>query len=172
MPQLGEQSRLVAASRRHDLVVGSPRFERSGILGRAPLECFLRVAFVHPVIGLLTVLLAVFVMSRGLTSRRRDSRAHAARRIHRRWAPWALAAMALSAVTGTASTVFLRQDLSLGETWHLAVGWTAVAWMSAAGLLTRAFTRNPSLRRVHPWLGVVSVALAVIQAILGIQLLP
>jgi uncharacterized membrane protein YozB (DUF420 family) len=130
------------------------------------------VAFVHPVIGALAVLLAVFVMSRGLASRRADPRAHVARRIHRRWAPWALAAMALSAVTGTASTLLLREDLTLGETWHLAVGWTAVAWMAAAGLLTRAFTRNPRLRTVHPWLGVVSVALALVQAILGIQLLP
>lgn len=130
------------------------------------------MAFVHPVIGALTVLLAVFVMSRGLASRRAAPRAHAARRIHRRWAPWALAAMVLSAVTGTASTIYLRQDLTLGETWHLAVGWTAVAWMSAAGLLTRAFTRNPGLRAVHPWLGIVSVGLALLQAILGIQLLP
>ncbi len=81
--------------------------------------------------------------------------------------------MALSAVTGTASTIYLRQeDLTLGETWHFAVGWSAVAFMSAGGLLTRAFTRNPGLRRVHPWLGVVAVSLAVIQAILGIQLLP
>lgn len=130
------------------------------------------MAFVHPVIGALTVLFAVFVMSRGLASRRSDLRATAARRVHRRWAPWALAAMLLSALTGTASTWFLRHDLTLGETWHLAVGWTAVAWMSAAGLLTRAFTRNPGLRAVHPWLGVISVALAVLQVILGIQLLP
>jgi hypothetical protein len=130
------------------------------------------VAFVHPVIGALAILLSVFVMSRGLASRRADPQAHAARRIHRRWAPWALAAMTLSAVTGTASTVLLRQDLTLGETWHLAIGWIAVAWMAAAGLLTRAFTRNPRLRAVHPWLGVVAVALALVQAILGIQLLP
>ena len=32
--------------------------------------------------------------------------------------------------------------------------------------------RDPRLRTVHPWLGVGSVALAVLQAILGIQLLP
>jgi hypothetical protein len=80
--------------------------------------------------------------------------------------------MAASAVTGTATTVYVRDDLTLGETWHFAVGWTAVAWMACAGLLTRAFTRDPRLRSVHPWLGVVSVALAVVQAILGIQLLP
>lgn len=130
------------------------------------------MAFVHPVLGALTVLFSVFVMSRGLASRRAGPRAHAARRVHRRWAPWALAAMCLSAVSGTASTVFLRDDLTLGETWHLAVGWTAVAWMASAGLLTRAFTRDPRLRSVHPWLGLVSVALAITQAILGIQLLP
>ena len=80
--------------------------------------------------------------------------------------------MVVSALTGTASTVLLRDDLTLGETWHLAVGWTAVTWMATAGLLTRAFTRNPGLRAVHPWLGVVSVGLAVVQVILGIQLLP
>ena len=130
------------------------------------------MAFVHPILGALTVLFSVFVMSRGLASRRRDPQAHTARRVHRRFAPWALAAMITSAVTGTASTLLLRDDLSLGETWHLYVGWTAVAWMSAAGLLTRAFTRDPRLRSVHPWIGVGSVALALLQAILGIQLLP
>ena len=130
------------------------------------------MAFLHPILGALTVLFAVFVMSRGLASRQPTRHATGARRTHRRWAPWALAAMALSAVTGTLSTLVLRDDLTLGETWHFLVGWTAVAWMACAGLLTRAFTRNPRLRTVHPWLGVGSVALAVLQAILGIQLLP
>ena len=83
------------------------------------------MAFLHPILGALTVLFAAFVMSRGLASRQRRAGAHAARRTHRRWAPWALAAMVLSATTGTASTLALRDDLTLGETWHFAVGWTA-----------------------------------------------
>jgi Protein of unknown function (DUF4079) len=126
----------------------------------------------HPLFGLLTIVFSVWVMSRGLRARSGGKPASAARRAHRRWAPWAFAAMVAAAVSGSASTVWLRPDLTLGETWHLAVGWSAVAVMGVAGLLTRAFTRRPSLRAVHPWLGIVAVVLALVQGLLGIELLP
>ena len=68
---------------------------------------------------------------------------------------------------------FIRMwDLELGETRHLVVGWTAIALMGIGGLLTRAFTRNPWLRSVHPWIGIAAVVLALAQGVLGIELLP
>lgn len=130
------------------------------------------MAFLHPLFGVLTIAFSVWIMSRGLAARSGTKHATRARRVHRRWAPWAFACMLLSGLSGTASTLVLRPDLTLGETWHLAIGWTAIGWMGAAGLLTRAFTRDPRLRRVHPWLGVGSVVLAIVQGIVGIELLP
>jgi uncharacterized membrane protein len=130
------------------------------------------MAFVHPLIGTLTILATLWIMSRGLTARSGTKHATAARRLHKRWAPWVLAAMVLSGVTGVASTLTIRPDLHLGQTWHLAVGWVAIGLMAAAGLLTRAFTRDPRLRSVHPWIGVASAVLALLQGILGIELLP
>ena len=130
------------------------------------------MVFLHPLIGAVTILLAVWVMARGLAARRGGRGATAARRFHKRWSPWAFGAMLLSGLTGTASTVWLRPDLTLGETNHLVVGWTAIGLMAAGGLLTRAFTRNPGLRSVHPWIGVAAVVLALAQGVIGIQLLP
>ncbi|MEQ1506530.1 MAG: DUF4079 family protein [Myxococcota bacterium] len=130
------------------------------------------MALVHPVLGTITILFSVWVMSRGLIARRGTKASTAARRIHRKWAPWALGGMVLSGATGLASTVWLRDDLTVGETWHLAVGCTAIASMGAAGLATRAFSRDPRLRTIHPWIGVVSVVVAIAQGILGIELLP
>jgi Protein of unknown function (DUF4079) len=130
------------------------------------------MAFLHPVLGAATIALTLWILSRGLTARSGTRQATAARRVHKKWAPWVFAAMVASGLSGTASTVWLRDDLELGETWHLAVGWTAIGVMGATGLLTRAFTRNPALRGVHPWIGVVAAVLALIQGFLGFELLP
>ena len=130
------------------------------------------MAFLHPVLGALTIVFSVWIMARGLTARQGGKSATNARRFHKRWAPWAFCAMLASGLTGTASTLLLRPDLTLGETNHLVVGWTAIGLMGAGGLLTRAFTRNPWLRSVHPWIGVAAVLLALAQGVIGIQLLP
>lgn len=130
------------------------------------------MAFVHPVIGAFTILFSLWIMARGLTARQGGKSAHRARRFHKRWAPWAFAAMLISGITGTVSTVWLRPDLTLGETWHLALGWGSILLMGAAGVLTRAFTASPALRNIHPFVGIASVIAAFVQGILGIELLP
>lgn len=127
---------------------------------------------VHPALGALTIALTVWVMTRGLTARSGTRQATAARRTHRRWAPWVFALMVGSGVSGTASTIWLRPDLTVGETWHLAVGWGSILIMGVAGLLTRGFTRDPRLRAVHPWIGVIAAIAAIVQGFLGIELLP
>lgn len=130
------------------------------------------MAFLHPVLGTLTILFSLWILARGLTARQGGKSATRARRFHKRWAPWALGAMVASGISGTASTLWLRPDLTLGETWHLAVGFLSIGLMGVTGLLTRAFTKSPSLRNVHPFLGIASVALGFLQGILGIELLP
>ena len=130
------------------------------------------MAFVHPVLGTVAILFSVWIMSRGLAARQRNKGAHAARRTHRRWAFYALGAMVVAAASGTASTIWLRPDLELGETAHLAVGIVVVVLMGIGGLLTRYFTRSNALRSIHPWIGIAAVVGSIVQGILGIELLP
>lgn len=130
------------------------------------------MAFVHPALGTLTVLFSIWILSRGLTARQGGKHAHAARRQHKRWAWWALGGMVASLVSGVASTLLLRPDLTLGETWHTALGVAVVSAMGLAALLTRYFTRDPRLRSVHPWIGIAAVIGGIAQAIVGIELLP
>ncbi len=130
------------------------------------------MSYLHPLLGACAVLLTAFVATRGLVARQGGKPATAARRLHRRLGPWALGLMWASAILGTTSTLVLRPDLTLGETWHLAVGWAGVALMTVAALLTRQFTREPRLRSVHPWIGVVALLAALLQALTGIELLP
>jgi hypothetical protein len=130
------------------------------------------MAFVHPAIGALTILFSAWIMTRGLVARQGVKESTKARRFHKKWAPWAFAGMVLSGITGLLSTLLLRPDLTLGETWHLVLGLTSIGLMGAAGLLTRSFTRDPRLRTVHPWIGVAAVVVAAVQGIVGIELLP
>lgn len=131
------------------------------------------MAFVHPAIGAIAVLLTVWFGSRGLVARQGTKASPKARRTHRRYAWWALVAMGLAAVTGLASTVWLRDDLEIGDTWHLEIGLAVVALMGVGALLTRRFTKTtPALRTAHLVLGLLAVAGSVLQAIVGIELLP
>ncbi len=130
------------------------------------------MAFVHPVIGTVVVLFSLWIMSRGLRARQGGKGAHAARRTHKRWAWYALVGMLLALTSGMASTLWIRPDLELGETWHLALGWLVVGLMAIAALLTRYFTHNAQLRQIHPWIGIAAVGGGIAQAIVGIELLP
>ena len=130
------------------------------------------MAFLHPVLGTIAILLSVFIMSRGLVAQQGTKASTKARRTHKRWAWYALGAMVVAWLSGFASTVWLRDDLELGETWHLAVGVAVVALMGLGGLLTRYFTRNSTLRRIHPWVGIAAVVGSIVQALVGIELLP
>ncbi len=130
------------------------------------------MAFVHPVIGTLVILYSLWIMSRGLKARQGGRGAHQARRTHKRWAMYAMVGMVAALASGMASTVWLRPDLTLGETWHLALGWSVVGTMAIAAVLTRYFTRSERLRQLHPWIGIASVVGGIAQAIVGIELLP
>ncbi|MCB9685358.1 MAG: DUF4079 family protein [Alphaproteobacteria bacterium] len=130
------------------------------------------MAYVHPVLGVCAVILTAFLASRGLVARQGARNATSARRLHKRMGPWVLALMWIAAVGGTVTTALWRPDLELGETWHLVLGWGSVLVMSTAALSTRAFSRRPSVRRIHPWIGVTALVLTLAQALTGIELLP
>lgn len=131
------------------------------------------MAFLHPLLGTLTVLFSIWILSRGLAARQGGKHAHKARRLHARWAWWALWGMVASLVSGLVSTVALRPELTLDDTvWHTALGFAVVGLMAVAAVLTRYFTKDPRLRAVHPWIGIAAVIGGIAQAIVGIELLP
>lgn len=157
----------------HDCVLHAPcRWRRRPASGVASGYSDAVMAFVHPILGGITLLLAIWLMSRGLVVRRGGKPATAARRAHKRWAWWILGLVWASLLTGFGSTILLRPDLELGETWHLALGLVVVGLFTLGGLLTRGFTRDRRLRAVHPWIGILAVLIGIAHAITGIELLP
>lgn len=131
------------------------------------------MAFIHPVLGGIAVLLGVFIMSRGLVARQGTKASTKARRSHKRWAWWAFGAMVVALGSGVASTLWIRDDLEVGEeTVHLELGIAVVVVMGLGGLATRYFTRDPRWRALHPWVGIAAVLGALAQAVIGIELLP
>ncbi|MEM6929718.1 MAG: hypothetical protein AAF602_22455, partial [Myxococcota bacterium] len=66
------------------------------------------MAFVHPVLGVVAILLTVWIGSRGMVARQGTKASPKARRTHRKYAVIALGAMVVASITGTASTVWLR----------------------------------------------------------------
>jgi hypothetical protein len=130
------------------------------------------VEFVHPVLGALVVFLSVWVMTRGLVTWQGGKPATKARRTHKRWAPWAYWGMLLAAFLGTLTTVFVREDLDPATTWHFWLGWTATGLMGISFLAIRYRKGRPMLRKVHPVLGGTAVVMALVQMLLGFELLP
>ncbi len=111
-------------------------------------------------------------MTRGLVAGRGGKPATKARRVHKRWAPWAYWGMLLAAALGTATTWFLRADLDTGDTLHFWLGWFATGLMGTAWLAIRYRKGRPWLRKVHPWLGGIAVVIALVQMMLGFEMLP
>jgi cytochrome bd-type quinol oxidase subunit 2 len=129
--------------------------------------------FVHPVLGGLALLALAYTGSRGLLARQGGKGAHAKRRFHARYAPYAFAACAVAAVTGIATVVGVRADLSPADTWHFWSGMAVTALMTALWWLTpRRYRRNPTVRTLHPVLGVAAMVVGVGVLLFGIELLP
>ncbi len=128
--------------------------------------------WLHPLLGALTLAATLFLASRGLVARGGTLAAAPARRLHRRLGPPVLAAMWLTLIGGFGSTLLFRDDLTVGETWHTAVGVLTVLGMTASWGSTRAFVRGPWVRAAHLTLGVGVALAAILQGLLGIELLP
>jgi hypothetical protein len=129
--------------------------------------------FVHPALGGVAVAAMAWVGSRGLLARQGAPGAHAKRRAHARWGPWALAAVVTAALTGSATVAWVRDDLDLAASWHFWAGWAAAAGMSALAWATpRRMRGSTAVRTGHPWVGAAVLGLGVFVLIVGIELLP
>lgn len=129
--------------------------------------------FVHPVLGGLAILAMAFTGSRGLLARQGARGAHAKRRFHARWAPYAFAACLLAAATGLTTVGLVRDDLDLGGTEHFWAGLLVTSLMALLWWVTpRRFRRNSWVRNGHPVLGVLALVVSLGVLLFGIELLP
>ena len=126
--------------------------------------------FLHPLIALGTVAFLFHAATLGLRSRQR--RGEAARPLHAARAPWALALVWVSALSGVAATWLWRRDLEVASGWHFWIGWIVVGVLSAGGLLSRRIHDDETARRIHPALGLVALLFAMLQIFFGMPLLP
>ncbi len=128
------------------------------------------LAFLHPLIALATIALVFHVATLGLRSRQR--RGEEARPVHARRAPWALAMVWLSAITGVAATWLWRPDLGLAGGWHFWFGLGVVALVSTGAVLSRQVPENETARKIHPAVGLLALLFAALQIFFGMPMLP
>ncbi|MFP6664406.1 MAG: DUF4079 family protein [Deltaproteobacteria bacterium] len=127
------------------------------------------LAFLHPLIGLVALVLLFRAASLGLRSRER--RGAPLRAQHAKAAPRALAATLLAFVMGLVSTILWRPDLELAGGWHFRIGAAIVLLLGAGALLSRHIHDSQRARRIHPLLGATALLLAAVQVFLGLPLL-
>jgi hypothetical protein len=129
------------------------------------------LAYVHPVVGGLVILLLFYVGSLGLRARNDRRRARQLLAQHARLAPWIYGLILASWVGGFASTWLLRHDLELGASTHLRIGVALVLALSA-GVVTSRWMQRAEVRAIHPWLGAAALLLAAAQVFFGLQITP
>ena len=130
------------------------------------------MAYVHPVIGFLVVSTLLWVASLGLRARQRRPSAAAARATHSRLAPVVLVVAVGTAVVGTVSVAWLRDDLTVARSWHFRVAWTVVGLLIAASLVSRRFGTVANARQAHALIGVTAALGALVGLLLGLGILP
>ncbi len=131
------------------------------------------MVYLHPLLGAAVVALLLYVGSLGIRSRGRSRARGRLLASHSRIAPLCFALVALVWAAGCLSTVFLRDDLSLAESTHFAIGTSLLAVMGAGFWTSRlALSGGENAREVHVWLGVAAVLLAVAQAFTGLRITP
>lgn len=128
------------------------------------------MVYLHPLLGVLAALFFTWIGFRGLGARRRGNDAPVARATHRRLAPWAFALIATAAVGGTGSVLLLRDDLEPADSTHFWTGWSAT--VLGAGLWLSSRRLQGAAKTLHPLLGLLGMAVALLTALLGIRMLP
>ncbi|NOY27631.1 MAG: DUF4079 family protein, partial [Oligoflexia bacterium] len=119
------------------------------------------MVWLHPVLGILAVLLILWTGMAGLSARQRDPSAPAKRRLHHRFAPVAGLLAGLAAVAGTLTVIFVRDDLDVAASWHFRAGWLCVLLATGSWFSSRQLHQRPGRRRLHPWIGLALMATAV-----------
>lgn len=130
-------------------------------------------AYLHPVAGGLVLLLLVYAASLGLRMRTRPrERARVGPR-HARIGRAVMLLVVLIWLSGVASTVWLRDDLPPGSSFHFRIGSAMTLLLMGSWLTARAIEHgNARSRAIHPWLGAAAVLLAAAQAVTGLRITP
>lgn len=129
--------------------------------------------YLHPVLGAAVLALLLYTASLGIRSRGRARRRAMLLARHARIAPVCFALVATTWLAGAASVVLLREDLTLADSTHFALG-TALVAVLAAGLWTSrlAVAGSENARELHVWLGVAATLLGFAQAFTGLRITP
>jgi hypothetical protein len=130
------------------------------------------LVYVHPALGLVSLCLLVWLATAGFRARHAAPYASGSRRLHRRLGNLVAVLFVLSAGSGLATTVFMRDDLSPATTWHAVAGAAGVALIAALYLLGTQVPRRRWARRLHPWVGIAALAAGGALFVLGVGLLP
>ncbi len=130
------------------------------------------MVYLHPILGAITVALAVFLGMQGLRSTHRAPYARGARRLHGRlaWGVYAVCVLALA--LGIGSTAWLRDDLDPATTLHFPAAVGLVGLMTVSAVTAKRLRAWSAAPRVHKWIGVALMAVAAAVAVLGMRLLP
>lgn len=130
-------------------------------------------AYLHPIAGGLVLLLLVYAASLGLRMRTRPRERVRVGPQHARLGRlvfWLVLAVWLS---GFASTVWLRDDLTAGHSFHFRIGSAMTVLLSGSWLTARQLERGDQrARAIHPWLGAAAALLAAAQAVTGLRITP
>jgi len=130
------------------------------------------VLWLHPVLGLATVALALRTASLALRGRSGGRAAAALRARHRRLGPWVLGLVLVNWLAGLGSVWLDPRAPDLATSGHFRVGSALVVLFTLAALVSRRIDRDPRARAVHPWIGATALLLSGVQVFLGLQLMP
>jgi len=126
----------------------------------------------HPVLGLVTVAVAVRQASLGLRGRAPGVAPAALRAKHRRLGPWLLGLVVTNWLLGLASVWIDPRDVELAASGHFRVGSALVVLYGLAALVSRRIDRDARARAVHRWIGAAALLLSGVQVFLGLQIMP
>ena len=132
------------------------------------------LAYVHPVLMLALLALALFVLREGIAIRRaRQARGRFDPSRHRRLARVLVAGVVGGAVLGVVSMVWLRGDPP-AQSVHFPIALVAAVLIACAGGLGLLLERGGAgrTRAIHALCGIVGVLLALAAAVAGMAILP
>lgn len=131
------------------------------------------LAYLHPIAGGVVLLALVYVASLGLRLRTRPRERARVGPLHARLGRVVLALVLAVWVSGVASTLWLRADLTPAASFHFRVGSAMALLLIGSWLTSRALARGHArARAVHPWLGAAAALLAAAQAVTGLRITP
>ena len=131
------------------------------------------LAYLHPLAGGLVLLVLVYTASLGLRLRTHPRERSRVAPLHARLGRVVLVLVLTIWVSGLGSTVWLRDDLQPGASFHFRIGSAIALLLVGSWLTARAIERgNRQARAIHPWLGAAAALLAAAQAVTGLRITP